>query len=157
MNDKIIRIDDLPFDLNAQESEFLMSKIPKNISAIGLQWGYDDTVFKDNLFEYIVKNILHFEDIDKYYESDVCKKYLEKGELLANSILIGDVKQFRICFDSVFYNKQLEETGVHHGSFESVSIDLDTAKRNAFFELAKIVLKDGFAVKKLEITKIEEI
>ena len=157
MSNKIISLDDLPFNLNEQESELLMKKIPKNISAIGERFGYSDSVFRDNLFEYIIKEIMHFESIDKYYKSEVCKKYLENGNVLSNSILIGDVKRFKIYFNSVFYNKQLEETEEHQGNFEFVSVDLDTAKRNAFFELVKAILKDGFAVKKLEITKIEEI
>ena len=99
----------------------------------------------------------NFENADKYYESDVFKKYKEKGELLANSILIGENKRFKIFFDIIFYDKELNEKPVHHGSFELVSTDYNTAKRNAFFELAKIVFKDGYAVKKIEMTNIEEL
>lgn len=150
-------MDDLPFKLDAQETEALMKKLPEEIANLGLQWGFNDTVFRDNLFEHIVKNVLHFKTIDEYYESDVFIKYKEKGELLSSSILIGDVKRFKITFNVVFYDKELNEAPPHHGDFESVSVDLNTAKKNAFFELAKLVFKSGYVVKKLEIVEIEEM
>ena len=67
-----ITIDDLPFDLNEQESAFLLNKIPQEISKIGLEWGLQDSVFRDNLFEHIVKNVLKFNSIDEYY--NICPR-----------------------------------------------------------------------------------
>lgn len=157
MNDRIIYMDDLPFNLDEQETERFMEKLPDNIAATGRQWGFNDTVFRDNVFEYVVKEILHFKNIDEYYESDVFKKYTEKNELLSNAILIGDVKRFKVLFNVVFYDKELNEAPIHHGDFESVAIDYDTAKKNSFFELAKLVFKSGYVVKSLEIVEIEEI
>jgi hypothetical protein len=150
-------MDDLPFELDASETEAFLKKIPEEISSIGIQWGFNDTVFRDNLFEYIVKKILNFESVDKYYESDVFKKYIEKGELLSNSVLLGEVKRFKVTFNIVFYDKEMNEAPNHCGSFESVAKDLDVAKKNAFFELAKIVFKTGYVVKRLEIVEILEI
>jgi len=157
MSDNIIYMDDLPFELDASETEAFLKKIPEEISSIGIQWGFNDTVFRDNLFEYIVKKILNFESVDKYYESDVFKKYIEKGELLSNSVLLGEVKRFKVTFNIVFYDKEMNEAPNHCGSFESVAKDLDVAKKNAFFELAKIVFKTGYVVKRLEIVEILEI
>lgn len=157
MSEKIIYLDDLPFNLNEQESELLMKKIPKNISGIAEMWGYNDSVFRDNLFEYIIKEILHFESIEKYYESDIFKKYTEKNELLSNSILIDESKKFRIFFDAVFYNKDFEDTPVHSGTFEMIANNINIVKQNSFLELSKSAFKDNLAAKKLEITKIEEI
>ena len=157
MSDKIIYLDDLPFKLDEQETECLMRKIPSNISADGVQWGFNDTVFRDNLFKYIVKEILHFKDVDDYYKSEIFKKYHENGELLSNQILLGDVKRFSTTFNIVYYDKELNEAPPHHGDFESVAVSLDTAKKNAFFELAKLVFKAGYVVKSLEIVEIKEI
>jgi len=150
-------MDDLPFNLDEQESELLMKKIPDNIAATGRQWGFNDTVFRDNLFKYIVKEILHFKDVDEYYESDVFKEYNESGKLLSNSILIGETKRFRIFFSHSFYTKDFNETPEGVGNFELVAPSLDIVKSNAFFELSKLIFKDKLAVKKIEITNIEEI
>jgi hypothetical protein len=157
MSDNIIYMDDLPFNLDASETEVFLKKMPEEISSIGIQWGFNDTVFRDNLFEYVVKEILRFKSVDEYYESDTYKKYSEKGELLSNSMLLGEVKRFKVVFNIVFYDKEMNEAPNHCGSFESVAKDLDVAKKNAFFELAKIVFKTGYVVKKLEIVEILEI
>lgn len=157
MSDKILALDDLPFNLDEQETGLFIKKLPENISAIGKQWGFCDTVFRDKVFEYIVTEILHFKSIEEYYNSDVFKKYQEKGEVLSNSILLGEYKRFKIMFNATFYDKEMNESLPHHGDFESVSIDYNTAKKNAFFELAKLVFKKGIAVKKLEITEIKKI
>jgi len=157
MSDKIIYIGDLPFKLDERETEAFLRKIPEEISSIGIQWGFNDTVFRNKLFVYIVKEILHFESIDKYYDSDIFKKYSESGELLSNTILLGEVKRFKIVFNVIFYDKSMNEAPHHCGSFETVSKDLDVAKKNAFFELAKLIFKSGYVVKKLEIVEILEI
>jgi len=157
MSDNIIYMDDLPFNLDAQETERLMMKIPDQISDLGRQWGFNDTVFRDKLFTHIVKEILHFDSVDEYYKSDIFKNYTEKEELLPNSMLIGDVKRFKISFNMNYYDKDLNESQPHCGNFESVAVDEKEAKKSAFFELAKLVFKKGFVVKKLEIVKIEEI
>lgn len=157
MSDNIIYMDDLPFKLDASETEAFLKKMPEEISSVGIQWGFNDTVFRDNLFEYVVKEILHFKSVDEYYESDIYKKYSEKGELLSNSMLLGEVKRFKVVFNIVFYDKEMNEAPNHCGSFESVAKDLDVAKKNAFFELAKIVFRTGYVVKKLEVVEILEI
>ena len=153
----IISMDDLPFQLDEQESTALLNKIPENIASVGIQWGFNDTVFRDNLFEYIVKEVLHFESIDKYYESEIFVKYKETGECLSNNVLLGDVNRFKVSFGMIIYDKILEETPEHKGHFETVSADLEVAKKNAFSELAKLVFKQGYVVKKLEIFNIEKI
>jgi len=156
-SDNIIYMDDLPFNLDAQETEVLMKKLPEAISSLGVQHGFNDTVFRDNLMEYVVKKVLNFKDVDEYYASEVFKRYKEKGELLDNAILIGDVKRYKIKFNCVFYDKELKEMPPHKGNFESVSSNYDVVKKNAFFELAKLVFKAGYVVKKLEIVEIEEM
>lgn len=157
MSDNIIYMDDLPFNLDERESEALLRKLPEEVSSIGIQWGFNDTVFRDDLFEYVVKEILHFENIEKYYESDVFKEYKEKGKLLSNDLLLGETKRFKVVFNTIFYDKEMNEAPHHCGSFESVAKDLNVAKKNAFFELAKLVFKSGYVVKKLEIVEILEI
>lgn len=152
--DEIIKIDGLPFNLNEQETINLLEIIPKEIHLTGLQIGFENVQFKEELFEYIVKNILHFESTNVYYESDVYEKYIEKGELLSNDILLGEPQRFKITFNAVFYKKDMNETQNFCGSFESVATSLDAAKKNAFFELAKIVFNKGNVVKKLEIVEI---
>jgi hypothetical protein len=156
MENNIIHIDDLPFELNESETQLLLKKIPESIASIGIQWGFSDSVFRDNLFEHIVTKILHFESIDSYYESDVFKD-LESGKLLSNTILLGENKNFKITFNAVFYDEKMNETPEHHGSYNLVSFDMDAAKKNAFVELAKITFKSGYVIKKLEIKDIVEI
>jgi len=157
MSNNIIYMDDLPFNLDEQETEALMKKIPGNIAAIGIEHGFSDSVFKDNIFEYIVKDVLKFKTIDEYYESEMFKTYAEKGELLSNSMLLGDVDRYKITFNIIVYDKDLNEIPETTGSFESVAIDFDTAKKNAFFELAKLIFKQGYVTKKLEIVKIKRL
>ena len=156
MSEKIICIDDLPFRLSEQESDLLMSKIPSNIAAIGREWGYNDTVFRDNLFEHIVKKILGFEDVDAYYESEVFKNYHEKRQILSNEILIGKTSKFKITFGIVYYDKDFNQISTT-GSFEIIAIDFDTARDNSFFELSRYILKAGYVLRKLEVLLINEI
>lgn len=157
MSNNIIYMDDLPFNLDEQETEALMKKIPGNIAAIGIEHGFNDSVFRDNVFEYIIKNILKFKTIDEYYKSEMFKKYAEKGELLSNSMLLGDVDRYKITFSIIVYDKNLNVMPEATGNFESVAIDFDTAKKNAFFELAKHIFKQGYVTKKLEIVEIKKL
>ena len=157
MSDNIIYMDDLPFNLDERETEAFLRKLPEEISSTGIQWGFNDTVFRDKLFGHVVKEILNFESIEKYYASDVFKKYKESGELLPNSILLGEFERFKVVFNISYYDKEMNETAPGVGSFESVAKDLDSAKKNAFFELAKLVFKEGYVVKMLDILEINKI
>jgi hypothetical protein len=154
---KVLILDDLPFDLNEQETNLFMNKIPTDISTQGIHWGLNDSVFRDNVFEYIIKEILLFKSIDDYYDSDIFKRYIEIGENLSNDILIGENKKFKISFRSVFYKKDMEGIVTHESDFEMIAIDFEDVKRNSFFELAKNVFKAGYVVKSLEIVEIKAI
>ena len=121
------------------------------------KYGYSDSVFRDNLFEYIIKEVLQFPSTKEYYDSDIFKNYTDHQEMLSNSILIGDVKKFKIYFDVVVYSKEWEDLPQQGGDFVIYTDDEQKAKANAFFELAANLFKKGYVLKKLEVTKIEEI
>ncbi len=149
-------MDCLPFCLDEVESREFLKKIPENISSIGVQWGFNDTVFRDNLMEYVVKEVLGFKSVEEYYTSDLFLKYKNEGQLLPTSMLLGETKRYKIAFSITYLDKELNESP-GTGDFEMVSQDLDTTKKNAFFELARVVFKKGYVIKKLELLSFQEI
>lgn len=154
MSDEIIYLDDLPFNLTQDESDYLMSIIPENIAHTGIQWGYNDTVFRDELYEYIVKEKLKFSSVEEYLKSDIAKEYFEKGTLLSNEILFGKTEKFTIYFSLVFFGKDGKDIP-NSGNMVITAANSEKAKKNAFFAVSTSMFKSGYVLKSLDITKIE--
>lgn len=154
MSDEMIYLDDLPFNLTKDESDYLLSIIPEDIAYTGMQWGFSDTVFRDELFVYIIKEKLKFPSTKEYYESDIFKELREKGTILSNEILFGKTEKFTIYFSLIFFGidgKDLPNTG----NMVITAANADKAKKNSFFAVATSMFKSGYVLKSLEITKIE--
>jgi len=152
---EIIHLDDLPFNLTKEESNYLMEIIPSDISALAYQYGYSDTVFRENLHEYIIAEKLKYASVEEYYKSDVAKNYFDNKQLLSNEILFGEVKKYKIVFDVVFFGKDDAEVS-NIGSIGITAVSYDKARKNAFFAVVSDIFKKGYVLKKLEITKIDE-
>ena len=153
---EIIYLDDLPFNLTKEESDYLFSLLPDHIAGLGTQWGYDDTVFREDVFKYIVKEKLGFSDTKEYYKSEVFKNYQDNGVILSNEILFGKTEKYKISFSLVFFGKHDVEIG-NSGSMEIITANYEKARKNAFFAVATNIFKSGHVLKSLEITKIEKI
>jgi hypothetical protein len=71
--DDYIHLDDLPFENLGLD---FFNGLPQHIQSDILQWGYNDTVVKENLFEFIVE-IQFGMTIKQYYESSLFKKFMK--------------------------------------------------------------------------------
>lgn len=154
MNEKIIYMNDLPFELNEEESDYLMEILPPEISSLGKRWGYNDTVFRDNLMEYIVGEKLKYNSIEEYYNSDVAKNYFNNKVTLSNEILFGKVEKFKIKFLVTFYDKDGGEIE-NSGSIGIIAKNSEKARKNAFFAVVTNMFRAGHVLKKLEIVNIK--
>jgi len=41
------------------EVDFYISKLPRNTQLMGVMWGWSDTEFRDQLYDFLLKNHLH--------------------------------------------------------------------------------------------------
>jgi len=150
-----IYLDDLPFNLTKEESDYLMQQIPSEISSLATQWGYGDTVFRDNLFEYIIKEKLKYSSVDEYYASDVFKNYRDNDVILSNELLFGEAQKFNIFFSVTFLDKDGTDLE-NNGSIGIMADNEEKARKNAFFGVVKEMFSKGYVLRRLEITKIEK-
>ena len=66
--------DDIPFREQTSEEMFkLFNLLPRNLQGTAIQWGANDSVFRDDFFVFIIKNQFDM-SIETYYESDIFKK-----------------------------------------------------------------------------------
>lgn len=70
-HNKAIYMDDLPFE--DQGLEFF-NNLPVSFQSDAMKWGVNDTEFRDNLFEYLIKNQFGM-TVDQYYKSSLFEKY----------------------------------------------------------------------------------
>jgi len=154
MNDKIIYLDDLPFNFNEQETQMLLEQIPKEISLMAKQYGYHDSVFRDKLFEYIIEEKLKYESVEDYYNSDIAKNWFEKNEKLSNDLIFGKTEKFTVKFEVVFVGNHGTEIK-NSGTFGLTTISLEKAWKNAFVAVFTELAKDGYVIKSLTIKNIK--
>ena len=74
-------IDDFPISSNQDIMFELFNHLPSHEKSLAIEWGFNDTVFKDNVFEILCKSQLGMTGVE-YYNSDICKNYLDNGELI---------------------------------------------------------------------------
>ena len=68
-------LDDFPIDSSDQNLMFeIFNNLPKHERMLGIEWGFNDSVFRDNVFEFLCKNQLGMTCIE-YYKSDISKNY----------------------------------------------------------------------------------
>jgi len=63
-------IDDFPI---SSEQDFMFevfNKLPKHERMLAIEWGFNDTVFRDNVFEYLCDNQLCM-TCEEYYQSKI--------------------------------------------------------------------------------------
>lgn len=73
-------VDDFPISSSDQDLMFkLFNKLPLHEKALAIEWGFMDTVFRDNVFTFLVENQLGM-STKEYYDSDIFKDYLENSK-----------------------------------------------------------------------------
>jgi len=75
-------LDDFVINSSDQDLMFkVFNCLPKHERMLAIEWGFNDTVFRDNVFEFLCKNQLNM-SVDEYYKSDIFKKYLNNREFI---------------------------------------------------------------------------
>lgn len=69
-------LDDLPFDCKSKEESFkVFIHLPRYIRFEGVLHGFNDTCFRDMVFEYLCKKLFSM-TCEEYYASDIFKRYM---------------------------------------------------------------------------------
>lgn len=67
--DCVLYLDDLPLELSILESCKLFNLLPTNLQGCAISWGVCDSVFRDDLFVWVIQNVYGIEDHKKWYEN----------------------------------------------------------------------------------------
>jgi hypothetical protein len=80
-------IDDFPIDDSNQEIMYeLFNTLPNEIQAKAVAWGLSDSVFGDDVFEYLCNEKLNM-TCEEYYKSEVADNYFKNMEYIDLKIL----------------------------------------------------------------------
>lgn len=72
-------VDDFPIDCRNQDLMFeIFNYLPKHERMLAIEWGFNDTVFRDNVFEFLCENQLGM-TCKEYYKSDIARNYFDNG------------------------------------------------------------------------------
>lgn len=72
-------VDDFPIDSSNQDVMFeLFNHLPANISGLAIQWGLNDTEFRDFTFRYLCRTQFDM-TCEEYYESLAFQQYSDEG------------------------------------------------------------------------------
>ena len=74
-------LDDFPVSSNQDIMFDLFNHIPSHIQSVAIAWGFSDTVFRDNVFEFLCENQLGM-TCENYYKSKIAKDYFDNGVLI---------------------------------------------------------------------------
>ncbi len=59
-------LDDLEINQDREKMFELFNELPQNIQAIAVQWGFNDTEFRDSAFVFLVKKLFN-KTVEEYY------------------------------------------------------------------------------------------
>ena len=74
-------IDDFPISSNQDFMFNLFNSLPNHEQGLAIQWGFNDTVFRDNVFELLCESQLNM-TCEEYYKSKIAKDYFDNGVLI---------------------------------------------------------------------------
>jgi len=74
-------IDDFPISSNQDIMFELFTNLPSHEKSLAIEWGFNDTVFRDNVFVILCKSQLGM-TCKEYYSSKEFKNYMDNGELI---------------------------------------------------------------------------
>ena len=64
-------IDDFPLDYNDEKTMFLLfNQLPNDIQGTVIQWGFGDTVARDNIFEHVIDRFFNV-TVEEYYKEEL--------------------------------------------------------------------------------------
>lgn len=70
-------IDDFPINDSDQDLMLkVFNALPSEEQGLAVAWGMNDTVFRDNVFEYMCETQLGM-SVEEYYKSDIYREYNE--------------------------------------------------------------------------------
>ena len=106
--DEYICFDDLPFDKQGLE---FFNALPEHIQGMAVQWGTNDTGFRDELFEYMIDNQFGM-TVKQYYGTTISKHKYGENIPIDYSLLPGIVEEIFNEIDHlnsiVILNKEYE-------------------------------------------------
>jgi len=71
---------DLCFDSTNQTTMLkIFNLLPSHMQGQAISWGCDDTVFRDDVFEYLIENQFDM-TVEEYYESEMFHYFIKKGQ-----------------------------------------------------------------------------
>ncbi len=72
-------LDDFPInDSNQDVMLNIFNVLPNHLQGLALSWGLSDSVFRNDVFEYLLKKLLNM-SVDEYYESKIAKDWFDNG------------------------------------------------------------------------------
>jgi len=74
-------LDDFPISSKQDFMFELFNNLPKHEQMLAIEWGFNDTVFLDNVFEYLCYNQLGM-TCKEYYKSKISKDYFNNDVLI---------------------------------------------------------------------------
>lgn len=74
-------VDDFPISSNQDFMFDLFNLLPKYEQSLAIEWGFNDTVFRDNVFTFLCKNQLNM-TTKEYYDSNISKQYFDNRKLI---------------------------------------------------------------------------
>ena len=70
---------DLCFDSTNQTTMLkIFNLLPSNLQGLAVSWGCDDSVFRDDVFEFLIKNQFDM-TVKEYYDSNIFNWFIKKG------------------------------------------------------------------------------
>lgn len=74
-------MDDFPVDSNDQDLMLkIFNHLPTHLQGLAIQWGCSDTVFRDDVFVFMIKTQFGLDSSKEYYENPITKAILRSGE-----------------------------------------------------------------------------
>jgi len=75
-------MDEFPINDADQDLMFeLFNNLPPHEISLAIEWGFNDTVFRDNIFEFMCENQLNM-TCEEYYKSDIARDYFDNNKLI---------------------------------------------------------------------------
>lgn len=75
-------MDDFPVNDSDSDLMFeLFNNLPSHEQALAIEWGFSDTVFRDNVFEILCKTQFDM-TCEQYYNSDFAKEYFNNRKYI---------------------------------------------------------------------------
>ena len=124
--DKGIYLDDLPFETQGLE---FFNALPDHLQGEALQWGFSDTVVRENIFVFLIENQFGM-TVKEYYASGILDKYYDSKVPIP-----VDYKRLKMT------RKELKETKPVYADYyewDNEKISMETAAKTIGLDLVYV-------------------